>query len=198
MEINTFFRNNFGFSEKTMDALELSGYFENVDIAEYRKKDIIIHEGENLDSVYFLVKGVVRWFLLDEKGNELTDYLVYNTGDFVSPYHFNDTPCMVDIQAITNVQTIRVPKLGFNTLMEQHPEVLNKSIRMMSDRFLEHWTYSVKIHSLNSMDRYQWFVKNHGRLIGRISNKYIASYLTMTPSTLSRIQKRYRELQQDT
>lgn len=195
MEISAFFKNNFGFSTETMDALTKLGYFDSVELVEYRKKEIIVREGDKVDYVYFLVKGVVRWFFLDEKGNEMTDALIYGTGNFVLPYYYDYSPCLVDVQAITHVQMIKVPKLKYDAMMNYYPELLRTAIRIISNRHIEHWNFRVRILPQNSLERYKWFAEHHGTLIGRISNKYIASFLSMTPSTLSRVQKRFREMQ---
>ncbi len=197
MEISTFFQKSFGFSKETLDSLEQSGYFNNVEICSFRKKEIIIREGDQLDNMFFLIKGVVRWFFLDDNGNELTDDLVYGFGETAIPYFYSSMPSMVDIQAITNVQMVKVPRLSFDYMMDHYPELLRKSVRIISEKYLQHWQFRVKILPQNSMERYEWFIRNHGALIGRISNKYIASFLAMTPSTLSRVQKRYREMHEN-
>ena len=44
------------------------------------------------------------------------------------------------------------------------------------------------------MGRYQWFLKKYPGLIDEVSNKHIASFLGMTPVTLSRLRQKLKEL----
>ena len=195
-DVKSVFQERFGFSQEVIDAFNDSGCFRNVEFVEFRKKQTIIHEGDQLDTFYFLISGVVRWYLLDEEGVELTSALIYRNGESVVPSSFfYNMPSKTNIQAITNVRLLKVPKRSFDKMRQLYPEMNRVSIELLSDKFQRHWQYSAKILPNNTMIRYQWFTETHGELIGRINNRYIASYLAMTPATLSRVQKRYRELQ---
>ena len=57
----------------------------------------------------------------------------------------------------------------------------------------EHWKLKQILNSYTAVQRYQWFLDEYPGLIGKVSNKYIASFLGMTPVTLSRLRRTLRE-----
>ncbi len=61
------------------------------------------------------------------------------------------------------------------------------------DAFAMHWEIKTMICRNNAMQRYQWFLKTYPRLVDRISNKHVASFLGITPVTLSRLRRTLRE-----
>ena len=72
----------------------------------------------------------------------------------------------------------------------------NSTWSFFKSALLEHW-YSEKIHresillSMNAEQKYLHFIKRHKRIIHRIPQYYIASYLGISPETLSRVRKKY-------
>lgn len=46
---------------------------------------------------------------------------------------------------------------------------------------------------LNAKERYNWFLREYKDLIDRVSHRHVASFLNMTPVTLSRLRKEFRE-----
>ena len=55
------------------------------------------------------------------------------------------------------------------------------------------WTRKNVLQYMSAPERYEWFLENYPGLIGRIQHKLIASFLNMTPVSLSRIRHRMRE-----
>ena len=49
------------------------------------------------------------------------------------------------------------------------------------------WELKTMLHKCSAQERYQWFLKNYPGLIDQVTNKYIASFLRMSPVTLSRL-----------
>ena len=77
--------------------------------------------------------------------------------------------------------------------MKQYSSVMqlyNQNLRWSGEYHME-----VKrvICSLPAVERYQWFLRKYPGLVDRIANRHIASFLNMTPVTLSRIRKQLRE-----
>lgn len=56
-----------------------------------------------------------------------------------------------------------------------------------------HWELKRVLNSCTAVQRYQWFLEEYPGLIDRVSNKYIASFLGMTPVTLSWLRRTLRE-----
>lgn len=57
----------------------------------------------------------------------------------------------------------------------------------------EHQNIKHAIYMLNAKERYNWFLREYKDLIDRVSHRHVASFLNMTPVTLSRLRKEFRE-----
>jgi len=57
----------------------------------------------------------------------------------------------------------------------------------------EHWRMKQVLHQYTALQRYQWFLETYPGLVDRVSNKNIASFLGMSPVTLSRLRRTMRE-----
>ena len=71
-------------------------------------------------------------------------------------------------------------------------QLYNKLLLIGLDR---HWQEKINLLSCSAMQRYLWFLENYPNLIDLVGNKYIASFLGMTPATLSRLRRRLREME---
>ena len=68
--------------------------------------------------------------------------------------------------------------------------------RMLADlirEMEEHQNIKHAIYMLNAKERYNWFLREYKDLIDRVSHRHVASFLNMTPVTLSRLRKEFRE-----
>ena len=64
---------------------------------------------------------------------------------------------------------------------------------MLQQALRTHWEIRTMLCQHTAMERYQWFLQTYPALADRVSNKYIASFLGLTPVTLSRLRRALRE-----
>lgn len=74
-------------------------------------------------------------------------------------------------------------------LREQYSEIVELYNRFLISALNEHWKLKQVLVQYSAIQRYQWFMKEYPGLIDRVSNKHIASFLGMTPVTLSRLRR---------
>ena len=70
-------------------------------------------------------------------------------------------------------------------------EVYNRLLMAALDR---HWEIKMLLYRCTAMERYQWFMSHYADIASIVSNRYIASFLGMTPVTLSRLRRKLREV----
>ena len=74
--------------------------------------------------------------------------------------------------------------------LDRHEEIKRRFeyevMRLMS----EVMAHTITLHLLDAPGRLQRFMRKHTDLLGRIPNKELASYLNLTPETLSRLKRR--------
>ena len=147
----------------------------------------ILDEGEVCQSIYWIVKGLVRQFYF-KNGKELTEYMATeNTICMSIESLFHETPSHQIIQALE-------PTIIFGIPMHELEAAAIKSvnIQMLYRKILEESLIISQqradmLRFESAQDRYQKLVKSSPQLVLRAPLVYIASYLQMTPETLSRV-----------
>lgn len=150
----------------------------------------LLKEGEICRQLYFIEKGLLRYFMNDD-GRDITHFFAAEN-DFACNYEslLQNTPSRKNIQAIeeTIAWTISQSDLThFYKQIEQGERfgrlLMEKELLNTISRFLEHYTHSPE-------QRYQDFLSRFSALQQRIPQYYIASYVGVQAPSLSRIRKR--------
>lgn len=157
-----------------------------------KKGDRIVEVGEKQRQIPFLVSGVLRGFVVDENGQDITDCFAWKCGDIVRGCNGLRDPSQINIEALTDCELIQVPASVLEDLLERDPKLVQAYNIVLAKALKEHWETKRTLY-LSAMQRYQWFLNTYPGLIDSVSNKHIASFLGMTPVTLSRLRRRLRE-----
>lgn len=155
----------------------------------FPKGEVLQREGQESSKIFFVKKGLLRSYTIDEKGKEHI-YMFASEGWIASDIEsqaFNSKTVLF-IEAIENseVYVIDIPKLmPAAENREDYEAILNpliKRIGVMQRRILSLMSSSAK-------ERYESFLQLYPELPNRIPQKMIASYLGITPEALSKIRK---------
>lgn len=154
-----------------------------------KRGEYLIRQGNVPTHVYFLMQGIARGVLSDVNGKEITDCLVFKCGSPVMPSSDITQPAPIDIQTLTECEMVRIAIPEVNRMLREYPALseLYRQLIMESSRL--HWELKIAVYQYTAMERYQWFRASYPGLSDKISNKYIASFLNMTPVTLSRLKQ---------
>ncbi|WP_410505401.1 Crp/Fnr family transcriptional regulator [Mucilaginibacter rubeus] len=138
----------------------------------------------------FVTEGCFRTYTIDEDGNELTvKFIVAGMwlGDDESLE--SGKPSVFNIDALEDSEVLIINRKDFAWLSEKSSAVrcmidlvFNESFQMAQYRIHE-------LISLSAEDRYLKFLETYPLLVSRIPQGMIASYLRITPETLSRVRK---------
>lgn len=171
------------------------------DITEYRslqKGELLIGQGDKLDKFVFLIDGILRGFFLDINGRDITDCFMHERGAAVLfCMTTKEGPSPVGVEALTACNLLCVRSDAMEALMREEPELVWMYSVFLQNILQAHWKIKTILCQCTAMERYQWFLNAYPGLIDRISNKHIASYLGITPVTLSRLRRELREKPED-
>ena len=162
-------------------------------VEQIKKGSLLVEMGEQQKKLPFIMHGVFRSFLIDEDGADTTDGFIYQYGDLVMGCNELGEPSCVQIEALVNCEVLTIPVEDFLRLMEQYPVLLRPYNRHLSKALHKNWEEKILMHRYSAMQRYQWFLRMYPGLIDMVSNTYSASFLGMTPVTLSRLRRKLRE-----
>lgn len=153
----------------------------------FAKGDTILSEGETCRHIYWIVKGLVRQFYYKNK-KELTEYMATeNTICMSIESLFNEEPSQQILQALepTIIYALPMHQLEAVAMKSVNIQMLYRKILEESLIISQHHADMLRFES--AQDRYLKLVKRSPQLVLRAPLVYIASYLQMTPETLSRV-----------
>lgn len=143
--------------------------------------------------VPFLLKGIVRGFLFDVNGREITDCFAVQPGIPVMTSADLRVPSPFSMEAMVDSEFLTIPIVEIQRLLEKYSELQQLYNQLLIFSFSMHWEIKLTLCRNTAMQKYQWFLEKYPGLIDRISNKCIASFLGMTPVTLSKLRRVLRE-----
>lgn len=102
------------------------------------------------------------------------------------------TPSPECFEALTVCALIKLKISDFYRAAGSIPQLLSIYISLLESAWHNHWKVENAIRHLSAKNRYEWFLREYPGLIDAIPHRYIASFLGMTPVTLSRAQSQHR------
>lgn len=155
------------------------------------KGDFLLKEGEMWRHIALVLKGCIRTYRRDNTGKiRILNFVVENNwaGDTQSLQH--NTPSLFDIDAVEASEVVLINKWDFDLLCKEMPH-LNQ---MMTDSLKECLSSSQGrvdlATTITAEEKYVSFSTYHSELLLRLPQYMIASYLGITPESLSRIRKK--------
>lgn len=155
--------------------------------------ETLIRAGERQMELALLAYGTVRGYYFDGDGQEITDCIVAEPGMPVLAGSDLEEPARLCVEAVTETELVAVPAGALCRLILQHPELLRACRRVMARAWSAHWESRTVAARWSAVRRYEWFLRRYPGLSGQVSQKHIASFLGMTPVTLSRVRRKARE-----
>ena len=155
-----------------------------------RRKQFLLQEGEIWKYNAFVCSGFLKTFSVDSKGQEhIISFAPENywAGDRESL--LNGTPAKFNIDAIEDTELVLIEKTNFDTLCHNIPVLNNLVNAILQKSFI---VSQNRIHtniSLSAEEKYQNFIDKFPAIANRIPQHMIASYIGVTPETLTRIRR---------
>ncbi|KAF2514870.1 Crp/Fnr family transcriptional regulator [Flavobacterium foetidum] len=157
---------------------------------QFKKKEIILSKGEICSEIYFVVKGILRIYFVDQNGDEKTfHFSLENT--FATDYQSFLKEIHTDfyIQALENTTVIIITNEMLNMLYAnlKNGERLG---RLIAEDYFFMMNEKIKgLYTQTPLQRYNSMNVAYPRILTRVPQHYIASYLNITPVHLSRLKR---------
>lgn len=154
---------------------------------QFPKGKMILAKGEVSKYIYYINKGLVRQYY-HKNGKEVTEHIAVDGSIFMSIQSlFEEMPTNLEIVALENTTIYAMPKKELERIA-----LHNNNIQILYRKILEESLILSQVHAdlvrfETAHDRYTRFCKLMPQVALRASLVYIASYLQMTPETLSRV-----------
>lgn len=173
------------YSTMTHDELDI---LESILVSQkYAKGEMILKEGEICRQFLYIDKGLVRQFYF-KHGKEVTEHLGQeHTIVMCIESLFKEEPTKLQVEALEPTTVYALPKAELERVAMH-----NVNIQILYRKILEESLIISQIHAdlvrfETAQDRYKKLCKLCPQVVLRAPLVYIASYLQMTPETLSRV-----------
>lgn len=160
---------------------------------DFRDGDVLFRGGKICQELFFVLNGVLRIMVTNEKGNEVTHYFLKENQFCTILNSFNSqVAARESICAACPVQVLVVGRTELLALYTRVPYLRSAIDTIMNRGLLEKIQIRNAYLGQDSATRYQQFLMRQSDIATRVQLADIASYLGITPQSLSRIRRNLR------
>ncbi|MDO4285365.1 MAG: Crp/Fnr family transcriptional regulator [Eubacteriales bacterium] len=185
IDVISFFRENYRiYDEKLLKEMDRIAQ-----VRQTTRGEILLKQGEVPRYILFHLEGIERGYYIDDSGVEHTEGFSGMHSLPLMPATALDEPSSISVEVLKAGEILLLPTEKVLEMLPFYPALLQAYNRILQ--------YSVKVHveiknallQYDAKQRYLWFIKKFPGITEQVNHRYIASFLDMTPETLSRIRK---------
>ncbi|QKX03897.1 Crp/Fnr family transcriptional regulator [Aquimarina sp. TRL1] len=172
-------------NQKEIDLLK-----DTVSIRSYKKNEILFAEGKVATSMYFVLQGWVRLFY-NVNGNDKTAFF-YTEGKFIcaGESFAKQVPARENYQVLEDTVLVHFEKENIEKLLQYSSKFELISRLATEDELITYQKIVASFVTQSPEQRYRDLLNKNGVIFHKVPQQYIASFLGVSPETLSRIKKR--------
>ncbi len=162
-----------------------------LDIIDYAKGALLENQGDSSMQQYFILDGILKRVVSNQTGKEMILRFAAETEIDTSYAAWRlKTPIPYSIRAVTRVRTAQLSMQDWVAFVARHPSVKNQFEFEIMKLMSEVMAHTITLHLLDAPGRVARFMRKHAALVERLPKKELASYLNLSPETLSRLKRR--------
>ncbi|GAB4165463.1 MAG: Crp/Fnr family transcriptional regulator [Winogradskyella sp.] len=168
--------------------LETQKYISLLSKVKVKKKDFLMQAGDITTYEYFITKGCLKVYTLDENGApHISMFAVedYWTGDMAS--FMTKTPSRYFIKATEDSELLGISRTNYDLLFQEIPKFERFYRILYQKSLISYIRRSNHGISLSAEERYIEFKKKYPNIVNRITQKDLAAYIGITPEFMSKI-----------
>ena len=156
-----------------------------------QKGEFLLYQGVREMEQYFIIDGILKRVVANKEGKEMilrfaderdmeTSYAAWRLG----------TPTPYGIVSVTKTRVARMPLPEWVAFLESRPKLKAAFEYNVMGVMSDIMAHTITLHLLDAPGRVHRFVRKHPDLVDRIPQKQLASYLNLSPETLSRLRQK--------
>jgi CRP-like cAMP-binding protein len=173
---------------KGMRESELAALESHLDVLDYGKGAILLHQGVHEMEQYFILDGILKRVVSNPQAHEMILRLAIER-DIETCYAAwrLKTPTPYSIVSVTKARVAKMPMQQWVSFLDSHSEVKQRFETEVMQLMSEIMGHTITLHLLDAPGRVHRFMRKHPELFERMPKKEMAAYLNLSPETLSRL-----------
>ncbi|VBB06926.1 Hypothetical protein LUCI_2168 [Lucifera butyrica] len=155
----------------------------------YKKGDMIFSENNG----FLLLSGIIRGYYLDMDGNEVTNMFIIETMVYGSQFLTTDKPHVCNFEALEDCTAVPLNSAAIAEYIRTDHGWQMAYINMLEEALKGKILREISLVTKTATERYLDLKKQYPNIEKRVNQVHIASYLGITPVSLSRIRRVIRE-----
>ncbi len=154
------------------------------------EKTVLLERGKVADRLYLIHKGCLRLYFYNN-GNDIT-FQFFFENDIVASFDslYYQQPSMFSLESIETAEISVIKRADFYRLIDESMDVRKLYEEKLIERFHTYQQLFLDHIKYTPQQRFDKLIKEDPQIIQRVPQHYIASYLGITPVSLSRIRNR--------
>ena len=182
-------------------SLESEKYFQKKDLPilekiaallfskKFKKKEIILREGQVCKEIYYVKKGLLRVYIIND-GKEVNTWFV-KEGDFITSigsFHYQ-LPSDHYIDAVEDSEIISIKKSTLEFIVRNNHKAALFAMNELFNKLCDYQNQASALRFMNAENRYHYLYKKNNDVLSRLSQKHIASFIGVDVAYLSKVIK---------
>jgi CRP-like cAMP-binding protein len=164
-----------------------------LEVEDYPKGETLEHQGDRSMEQYFVLDGILKRVVSNAEGKEMILRFAAETDIDTSYAAWRlRTPIPYSIRTVTRVRAAKLSMEEWVDFLERHASVKSRFDLEIMKLMSEVMAHTITLHLLDASGRLRRFMRKHTELAERLPKKELASYLNLSPETLSRLRHRTR------
>lgn len=161
-----------------------------LEIVDYPKGELLEHQGDRSMEQYFILEGILKRVVANAGGKEMILRFAAEADIDTSYAAWRlKTPIPYSIRAVTRVRAAKLSMEDWAAFMDRHAGIKSEFEFQVMKLMSEVMAHVITLHLLDAPGRVQRFMRKHNALTERLPKKELASYLNLSPETLSRLKR---------
>lgn len=179
--LNKYLQEEFQISRDKIEMI--SSFFEPLNL---ESGSLLLREGQVTGFIGFIVKGIIRSYEYSDTGNDLTKFF-FRENQFITNLdsYANAVPSKFYIETLTCC-TLLIIKKEDTLRFTEWPEIFNN---LVQKTLVQKIKTQQTLRTSTAKEKYENFLHENGDIVNRVPLQFVASYLGITPQSLSRIRR---------
>lgn len=166
-------------------------FADKCEVVTYKKDDVLKHQHATERHFYFIINGSIGIFLWKENNFVCLDFAF--DGHFCSDYMslLLKQPTPLQVVALENSKVLRMTAKDYDRITQKP---IGKVLRLVAAEmsFVGKQQQQIELLTRSAKERYELLLKQYPNIQNRIAQNHLASYLGITPQSLSRIRRQLK------